>query len=243
MHMNRRQQREFASLDSARGHLRRTKGLTPSLAAALEELEAACERLKVIAATQMNSRGGRRGDGVRIYNARRDLRVDHMLPIARIGKIRLKGFPGIEESLRVPHAKAPSSELLKAAKRIADAVRPHKKEFLKARFSGTFITRLERAAVALEQTLGSPDTIGNRASGATRDLKTELADGRKLLGSIDSLFMAKFRHDKDAVSLWRQAKRIPGQLGRPRQKKPPKPLPPLPPDDVPGQDEEPPEAT
>src|SRR5438477_13029073 len=122
MHMNRRQQREFASLDKARGYLCATKGLTPTLAAALEELEAACERLKVIAATQMNPRGGRRGDGVRIYNARRDLRVDHMLPIARNGKIRLKGFPGSAESPRVPHAKAPNSELLKAAKGIADGV-------------------------------------------------------------------------------------------------------------------------
>ncbi len=182
------------------------------------ELEGTRKRIANIYDSQSYALTSRGADGRRIQNLRSDLRHNHLLPIARKGRDLLEGMPGINESLRVPHARAKDDEQLAAAKRIAEAVRPFARAFVRAKFKKNFITQLERAAAALERGTASTDTMISRGSQATADLRRELAHARKLIATVDSLVVAEFWLDKDVLSLWRNAKRIPRQLGRPRKK-------------------------
>jgi hypothetical protein len=131
--MNGRQRLVVQAISNARVFLEGLNVTAPELVAAYEELETACDDLRKAEARQAAALPGAHGRG--LSNLRRELRVVHLLRIRKRGRVLLKGLPGIDDSLRVPHDRAPTQDLIAAAKRIADAVRPHAKTFYRAKFA------------------------------------------------------------------------------------------------------------
>ena len=188
----------------------------PELLAAYEELETACESLGQAAVRQVNANPAAYGRGLK--NLRRELRVVHLLRIRKRGRVLLKGLPGIDESLRVPHDRAPNDKLIAAAKRIADAVRPHAKVFHRAMFSKDFIKRMERAADALAKAAEAPPEVRSARPLATKELKKAISDARLVVDSLDGLMAAHYSPRSPELSTWRKAKRVGARVGRPRKR-------------------------
>jgi hypothetical protein len=217
--MNSRQARALRSIESALSFLKGPKITVPRIASTRADLEASLARLKGLWVAQSSAFLSRGGDGIRAKNARRELRVKQLLPIARRGKLLLKGLPGIEDALRVPHSRASDESLLDAAERIATEVRPHAKVFVKSGFARTFIRDLERAAEAFRRVSSAGRTELSRSSRLTADLREEIAHARSIVATLDSMMLAEFEADTSTIELWRRAKRIPAKLGRPRAPK------------------------
>src|SRR5262249_48830974 len=102
--MHERQQRELDSVRRTRLFLGRKSNLSPELAAigkALGSLENRIRPLQV--AEQAHFVPGQRESAGRQANL---LRVRYMIPLARRGKLLLRGEPRFERAFRVPHKRA-----------------------------------------------------------------------------------------------------------------------------------------
>lgn len=214
--MNSRQVLVVRSIDNARAVFGSLRVTAPELLAAYVELEAACDSLREATQRQFNAHPDARGRGLR--NLRRELRVVHLLRIRKRGRVLLKGLPGIDESLRVPHDRAPNDDLIAAAKRIADAVRPHAKAFHRAKFARDFIKRMERAADTLAKAAGAPPDARSDRPLATKKLKDAIKDARLVVDSLDGLMAAHYPPRSPELRTWRKAKRVGARIGRPRKR-------------------------
>jgi hypothetical protein len=217
--MNTRQARAIKSAENILGFLKITKPLTPRLESARADLEVALERFKETSQRQHNAVTSRFADSAHARSLGRQLRVKHLVPISRRGKLLLKGLPGIEESLRVPTARAHADELLQAAEQIFNAVRLHAEPFYEDKFPRSFLRELEQAAKALHKAITTPDTFRSRSARSTLDLREEIRHVRSICASIDGLMRAEFYGEPTAVRYWEERKRIPGRIGRPKGKK------------------------
>jgi len=216
--MNARQKRGGNSIDHSLGTLRQLKPMPPTLAHAAADLQAAYDELRRQEATQDIARRSLGAHGKSLAITRRNLREKHLLPIVRRGKVLLKGWPGIREELRLPRVRASDAEWVAAARRIAKAMRPHKKVFLNAQFSPDFLQGLERAARELHATSRSENAQATQRALSTRAVAEGLRHCRDLVAAIDSLAVAA-DVDPRWLALWRKAKRIPKRVGRPPRKK------------------------
>jgi hypothetical protein len=214
--MNGRQRLVVQSINNARVFLEGLNVTAPELVAACKELETACDDLRKAEARQAAAHPGAHGKG--LSNLRRELRVVHLLRIRKRGRVLLKGLPGIDDSLRVPHDRAPTQDLIAAAKRIADAVRPHAKAFYAANFAKDFIKRMERAADALAKAAAAPPDAKTDKPRATRDLKDAISDARLVVDSLDGLMAAHYPRRSVVLVNWKKAKRVSARIGRPRKR-------------------------
>src|SRR4051812_48721686 len=96
----------------------------PLMAGVRKSLPAAVNRLRDLGSEQFTATRALNG-GVPLRV--RKLRREHMMPLVRIARPLLAFAPGVEKSLRVPHARADALTVATAALRIADAVTPHAK--------------------------------------------------------------------------------------------------------------------
>ena len=215
--MNKRQQLVIASIDEALAYLIYIGSSIPEIAAAHLNLQA--KRRNIADAVQSQAGAHRGARGWKLSTLRRELRVNHLLRIRKQGRVLLKGLPGIDDVLRVPHDRAPTKELVAAAKRIADAIRPHASAFHRAKFPRDFIKRMERAAAALDKAADAPISAMSDHPSATRALKEALQEGRLAIDGLDGLIVAAFPRGAHQVKTWKDAKRIRRPIGRPRQPK------------------------
>lgn len=217
--MNAHQQRVANSIDNSLVSLSNLRAMPPAVAHNYEELRTAFQEVRKHSTEQTIARNTLGVHGRSLAQTRRDLRQKHLLPIVSRGKVLLKGLPGIQDELRLPRVRASDAEWLAAAKRVAKAVRPHRKVFLEARFAPDFLQRLDDAARALQVKSRSENAAVERRAVETRALAASLRHCRELVASIDSLVMAS--DDIDPVWLigWRHSKRIPKRVGRPPRKK------------------------
>ena len=215
--MNSRQTVVVASIDNALGCLHYLGSNVPEIAAAQADLQA--KRQKITDAVNSQTIANRSARGGQLTSLRRELRVNHLLRIRKQGRVLLKGLPGIDDALRVPHDRAPNKELVAAAKRIAEAIRPHARAFYRAKFPKDFIKRMERAAAALDKTADAPISQTNDRPRATRALKEAVQDGRLAVDGLDGLIVAAFPRGAHQIKTWKAAKRIGRRIGRPRQPK------------------------
>lgn len=216
--MNARQKRRGNSIDHSLGTLRQLKPMPPTLAHAAADLRAAYDELRRQEATQDIARKLLGAHGKSLDIARRNLREKNLLPIVKRGKVLLKGLPGLREELRLPRVRASDAEWVAAARRIAKAMRQHKKVFVGAQFPPDFLQALERAARELHVVSRSENAQARQRSMSTRAVADGLAHCRDLVAAIDSLAVAA-GVDPRWLALWRKAKRIPKRVGRPPRKK------------------------
>jgi len=186
------------------------------------DLDRAVKTIAELYAAQDNAALELRGDGLSVAALKVQLRKKHLLPISRRAKLLLRGYPGIEESVRIPHKRGSVQMHVDATKRMTKALRPHAREFIAVGFGKSFLVDCERAARLLKERDANPDTARSRRSRATRSLPDALRDGRAIIASIDAHVNAELGDDSSILAVWRGAKRVPARMGRPpkRRRKP-----------------------
>jgi hypothetical protein len=140
------------------------------------------------------------------------------MPLTRRAKLVLKGYPGIEESLRLPHARADVKSHAEATKRILRALRPHTAALVAAGFRKTVSSVATGWPRRWRSVTPTPNAFGNRRSVATRSIPDAIHQAREIVEGIDSHVNAELRENRPLMARWRQAKRVPARLGRPRKR-------------------------
>jgi hypothetical protein len=188
---------------------------TPTIKPLRADLARAAKAITELYNAQLNATAILRGDGATVAILKIRLREKHLLPISRRARLLLKGYPGIEESLRIPHKRANAEAYVVATNRMVKALRPHAAHFVAAGLPKDFLVECQRAARVLKERDANPDTARSRRSRATRTLPEALRDARQIIASIDAHINAELGDDETLTAPWRAARRVPARIGRP----------------------------
>jgi hypothetical protein len=214
--MTERQQREFDSIRRSRDFLVRLKGLTPELTAIAKKLSDVITRIKAV---EERARGHALPAFGRSVTLQANLlREEHLIPLARRGKQIFRGEPRFERAMRAPHKRAGAEQVLASARQMIAAITPHKRHFLAAGAAPAFLTDLRAATAQLGANLKLVDKSRRLMDGVNRELKREIAAGRREVHIAASLVPAWVRrHDPrgglDAA--WSSVHRVGARIGRP----------------------------
>lgn len=216
--MNNRQVRVMRSIEGALQWLDSSKYRSKRIESLRRELAAAFATVHDLHDRQAGESGLVAYEGGNARRARQALRVKHLGPIVHRGRLLLKGLPGIEESLRMPHVRASNAEWARATKRILKAVRPHAKAFRDAGFDKDFIAQAERTAKALAGRGNGTETALGRRSHLTHAIPAALRHGRDIVRAIDRVLAAEVT-DAAVLVAWHTSTRVGARIGRPRKRR------------------------
>jgi hypothetical protein len=139
---------------------------------------------------------------------RKALIRDHMSKIARIAVVA--GLPPEPElaALRLPSANISLPRLAAAAQGMAGVVTQHASVFTDFGVTPDFVAELQTAATDMEGAKVTQNARKAVRAGATKGLKDELANGRKIVSVLDSFVKSALKDDPATLAGWNTAKRI-----------------------------------
>jgi hypothetical protein len=138
---------------------------------------------------------------------RRTLLRDHMGPIARVARLRLRTTPELA-GIRMPVGSQSIARLASLAYGMAQAAEPHTDLFTASGLPADFIARLNAATDDLLRAVDARKASRGRVAGANVGLKTKLAEARKIVDLIDAFVRTALQDDAVALANWTYAKRV-----------------------------------
>jgi len=150
---------------------------------------------------------------------RKRLRHDYMILLTRIGKRLFSFAPGVQKSLKVPHARASHRELVTTAEVMLKAVHGQRAVLVKAGFPKTFLTEFRELTRELKRIATTSSARQAKFTQVTRALREELAMANETLRILDGLVLGRADQDPHFARAWKDVLRTPKPLGRPRTKK------------------------
>jgi predicted DNA-binding protein (UPF0251 family) len=217
--MNDRQARAIASGDDALAFARGLRNPPAIVQVAMRDLETILNLARAATVQQHSAGVSVGGPRKAIANALTTLRKKHLAPIVSHGKTLLEGYPGIDESLKMPPLKASVEEHIEAAKRIREAVAPHKAIFIRQKkHSSTFIRELDAAILTLEKLNETPDLGRSRHSQTTSDVKDMVKAVRQAVADLGAQIESAYFGQRHILAQWHNGKRIKRKVGRPTRR-------------------------
>ena len=140
-------------------------------------------------------------------DAREELRVQHMAPIAAIAKKRLGKTPAIQD-LTLPKKNASDSFLIQRAGVMELAAARYTQVFLDQQLPADFIGQLQAEVVALKKAVADRDLAQLRLNGLTKALKEQLAITSTDVKVVSTLVVKQLKGNADLLRQWKSAKRV-----------------------------------
>jgi hypothetical protein len=221
--MNKRQAREFTTIVASRAFLRRHDLEHGPFRVVVKTLDDVIKRVNVLSAG--TSLAAKRSFSKAIRDRANRLRHGHMIPLSRRGKTLFRGDVDIENALRVPHARSQVCVILTAAQEMVKHISPHRKLFVDAGFSQTFLAEMRAAATELATMVEASEDHQVARPEDFAELRRQIARGREEVGVADALMLGWLREQPPAPRAilsrqWRAAHRITARLGRPSHRSP-----------------------
>jgi hypothetical protein len=220
--MNNRQERVTVAARSAVGWVRDLEKAPKRVTQAAERLREALDAASATRAKQRHAKDSRRAPRYSISEAKTILLKKHLHPIAADGLVMFAGFPGIEETLKIPRIKDAPDAHLKAAERVRRVAEEHEEEYINGRdYSDNFLEQFDKAVRDLESA-ARVDKGSARAkyTRATDDMKDQIAAVRRAFDALDTRMVEAYMGDRLILETWRKVSRVKAKTGRPRKKKP-----------------------
>ena len=159
------------------------------------------------------------GDTNRQRQLARELRAQHMRPIATFARANMRGVPEFV-ALTTRGNQLEGDALVTAAQAMAEAAKPYEQRFLDAKFPADFLAALVAAAGAVRASIDTRSQKTGRRSGATKGIAQELARGRTAVHTLDAVITKQLAGDDARLAEWRSAKRITNKGGPRRSVEP-----------------------
>lgn len=216
--MKERTKRQIVTLADIARYLRGTTFDTPRVLHLKDEVLAHNDRVRKLADENRGAKGDpnvlRRGRGL----TKDKLREEQLLPLSRRGRKLSRVYPELELALKVPHKNAPVSVIAGAAERIADALTPHLKMLINAKYPRNCLKTLRQDARALrahaEATVASRALLGR----SNRELTAELALARNTIDELDAVLQSLDNYESFAFD-WNFVNRVGARMGRPSKRR------------------------
>jgi hypothetical protein len=174
---------------------------------ARRQLDAAVEEVRSHQLGQREAENARLASKTRKVALARELREQHMKPIAQFARAKLSGAPDFA-ALSDSGRNLRGGELVAAARAMAIALEPLADVLVEAQFPADVVTQLAAAAQALENTLR--DYANNKSARhvATSSLAQHLTAGRRAVMMLDAVVTKRLAGNEGLLEGWRQAKRV-----------------------------------
>lgn len=216
--MRERQDRQIATLGAIVRFLRKFLFTHPRAQHLKEELLAHYERVLELvtenrsAKTEPHYRRGYR----RI--SKDALREERLLPLARRGRKLSKVYPELELALKVPHKNASVAQIADAAERMADALTPHVRVLIKAKYPRNCLVMLRRDARALREQAAATVEARGLLNRSNRELTEELSLARDRINELDAVLRSLDNYSTYATD-WTFSNRVGARMGRPTKRR------------------------
>jgi hypothetical protein len=137
----------------------------------------------------------------------RALREQHMQPIAKFARAKLRGVPGYAALTKSAHG-IQGTGLVAAALGMATAAQPYAAELAQAQFPPDAVDQLVSTANAMSAVITSRQTTRVARVQATADLKEQIRRAREAVAMLDPIVTRKLADQPGLLAGWRSAKRI-----------------------------------
>jgi hypothetical protein len=185
----------------------------------VSKLQTSVRRLHTLEIEQFRFTPQRSSDGRTTALLRKRLRREYMIPLTRIGRRLFRFAPAVEQTLKVPHARASHRELITSAETMLAAVRPHRALLTSAGFPKTFLAELRDLTRELKRIATTSSARQAKFAHVSQELREELATANETLRILDGLVLRHADRDVHFAQVWKDTLRTPKRLGRPRAKK------------------------
>ena len=212
--MKGREQSTFQSLRRVRHHLDDNAELLGYLnqTPARITLDDVVVRLEDHTVEQSTMRLQVLGDTNRQRQLARELRAQHMRPVATFARANIRNVPELV-ALTTTGRKLGGYALATAAEAMAEAAKPYEQQFLDAKFPADFLAALVALAGAVRASFDARSKKIGQRSGATKGIAAELARGRTAVATLDAVVTKQLAGDEARLAEWRSAKRVTNKGG------------------------------
>ncbi|HVT38017.1 MAG TPA: hypothetical protein VHE78_03165 [Gemmatimonadaceae bacterium] len=191
----------------------------PPYTAVRKRIDAAAIALPALAEAQYRAHSRVVEVGGEILLLRQALREDHMIKIARTGKMVMKHDPGARKTFKVPGKRATSAALVTRARAMAKLAKPAHDEFVREDFPPDFLTRMLNTAHELKGLEHERETTLRRQKATTAALATGVPAARADVSILDGLLLPRMRKERPLLHAWTFAKKLRGRRGRPMDRR------------------------
>jgi len=146
---------------------------------------------------------------------REDLRINHMQPIASIGRAALAHTQYITK-LRLPGARVTDSELVAAGNAMADVAEQYSAVFIAEQLPADFIAQLRASVQAVRDAAVKRDGFNTLLVQATQSVADDLTSVSNTVKIVNSLVVKALKGQTDLLAGWRQAKHPKAKPGVPQ---------------------------
>ena len=180
-------------------------------------LDDAVARLSTLAVEQGTLDQQSRSETGRRWELERELRNHHMASVRDFARAHLRDVPKLA-AIAVSTRRLEGERLANAALALADAVEPFAARFTSAQFPADFLEQLRSAAHAVSGSIDARAEKRGRLTGATRELRDALRDGRIALAALGAVVERLARQDPGLLAEWRTARRVVLKPGPPARR-------------------------
>jgi hypothetical protein len=187
--------------------LRENRSSTEGLPGTLDEV---LPRLREHAGAQITGRALSRAELRLQAKLVKQLRDQHMRPIAAIARAQLEPESDVRmpEAIRMPQASLGVTKILQSCDGMIAAARPFEAVFIANGLPADFLVRFTALRNELEGMLGDRAALVGTHVGARAGLQVQIRRGRSAIDRLDAVVGAAFDGDVETLAKWRAAKRV-----------------------------------
>lgn len=180
----------------------------PEAAGQVEMLRGVNQALAQYVIDQEHQDRARSANTVTVEQLRRELRQDHLVPIATMARSVVKITPELEVALRVPRQDANDAKVLASANAIAKIGDAHKDLLVQHGLPTTFVSDLRTLAATLQTAVDERRQAKSRRVGATKGIADQVNTGRRVMQALDIVITRALRTEPVLLAEWKNTKRV-----------------------------------
>lgn len=184
-----------------------------------EELIAHYARVKELVADNRSAKAEPFRSRVHRRITKDALRKESLIPLARRGRKLREVYPELELALKVPHKNASVAQIADAAERMADALTPHLRFLIKAKYPRNCLDMLRRDARTLRERAEATIEARGLLSRSNGELTEELSLARDRIDELDAVLRTLDNYDSTYAFEWRRCNRVGPRMGRPSKRR------------------------
>ena len=149
-----------------------------------------------------------KGAAVLEATLRADLVTDHMAPLNRIAKLKLKGIPQLA-AFRMPRGRPTTQQVAAHAQGMSRAAAPYAATFISAGMPADFLAQFDSSTAAMLQAQKDRASSQGTSTGATAGLQKLLSTGRQTVHVLDMFIRKTLKNNPTLLASWKAAQRVP----------------------------------
>jgi hypothetical protein len=175
-------------------------------------------RIRAYQQTQMAAASTLTGEAS-LDHLRNRIRRERMMPLVKVAKPLLRFAPGTAAALRIPHARASSTDVADSAIRLFDALKRHHKLLASAGYPKEFLLEMRKEADIIALAVKRSDKARQKRAHATASLAAEFKKAMGYVSVMEGILATRFATDEVFLAQWHVARRVKARQGRPRKRR------------------------